>query len=184
SSALKLDQAEGVDETNLANFCAEIKDSLERDKGVSTRVVLVPIPRLGKRLGAPPFVVVVSVSKPSHVGTSAPACGVVSGHARKSGAEKDKFFLIDCRAILDYLTWRHSCSCVSDDLPTDGYDRNDSDAKVVEESHHLSLPLLERVPSHTTAPAIKGAIIPLPTPDEIVSSLPDLCLAKKSKGSS
>ncbi|GKA57626.1 hypothetical protein Tco_0756814 [Tanacetum coccineum] len=37
---------------------------------------------------------------------------------------KDKFFLIDRRAIPDYLTWRHSCSCVSDDLPTDGYDRN------------------------------------------------------------
>ncbi|GKF96626.1 hypothetical protein Tco_0292447, partial [Tanacetum coccineum] len=28
-----------------------------------------------------------------------------------------------------------------------------SDAKVAEESHHLSLLLLERVPSHTTAPA-------------------------------
>ncbi|GKE01141.1 hypothetical protein Tco_1389124, partial [Tanacetum coccineum] len=38
---------------------------------------------------------------------------------------KDKFFLIDRRAIPDYLTWRHSCSCVSDDLPSDGYDRND-----------------------------------------------------------
>ncbi|GJR04249.1 hypothetical protein Tco_0527233 [Tanacetum coccineum] len=38
---------------------------------------------------------------------------------------KDKYFLIDCRAILDYLTWRHSCSCIFDDLPTDGYDRND-----------------------------------------------------------
>ncbi|GKF46191.1 hypothetical protein Tco_0135993, partial [Tanacetum coccineum] len=33
--------------------------------------------------------------------------------------------LIDRRAILDHLTWRHSCSCVSDDLPSDGYDRND-----------------------------------------------------------
>ncbi|GKA79242.1 hypothetical protein Tco_0785838, partial [Tanacetum coccineum] len=38
---------------------------------------------------------------------------------------KDKFFLIDRRAIPDYLTWRHSCSCVLDDLPYDGYDRND-----------------------------------------------------------
>ncbi|GJR98215.1 hypothetical protein Tco_0270389 [Tanacetum coccineum] len=38
---------------------------------------------------------------------------------------KDKFFLIDRRAIPDYLKWRHSCSCVSDDLPTDGYDQND-----------------------------------------------------------
>ncbi|GJX16679.1 hypothetical protein Tco_0217511 [Tanacetum coccineum] len=134
---------------------------------------------------------------------------------------KDKFFLIDRRAIPDYLTWRHSCSYVSDDLPTDGYDRNDverlcarlirlcemreevlvrsglkmsiydfmtlpswGDAKVTEESHNLSSPLLERVPSHTTMPAAKGAMILLPTPDEIVASLPDPHLAKKSKGPS
>ncbi|GJW47659.1 hypothetical protein Tco_0079305 [Tanacetum coccineum] len=154
---------------------------------------------------------------------------------------KDKFFLIDRKAVPDYLTWRHSCSCVSDDLPFDGYDWDDvqricarliylreireevlvhsglssvwfnkecylvfqriddnaemriydfmtlpswSDAKIVEESHHLSLSLLERVPSHTTALASEGAIIPLPTPDEIAASLPNHCLAKKSKGPS
>nr|GEY86375.1 hypothetical protein [Tanacetum cinerariifolium] len=38
---------------------------------------------------------------------------------------KSKFFLIDRRAIPDHLTWRHSHSCVFDDLPADGYDRND-----------------------------------------------------------
>ncbi|GJY70166.1 integrase, catalytic region, zinc finger, CCHC-type containing protein [Tanacetum coccineum] len=134
---------------------------------------------------------------------------------------KDKFFLIDRRAIPDYLTWRHSCSCVSNDLPTDGYAQNDVErlcarliylhemreevlvrsglkisiydfmdllswggAKVVEESHHLSSPLLERVPSHTTTLAAEGAMIPLPTTNEIVASLPDPCLAKKSKGPS
>ncbi|GKF22788.1 hypothetical protein Tco_0075110, partial [Tanacetum coccineum] len=59
-----------------------------------------------------------------------------------------------------------------------------SDAKIAEESHHLSLPLLERVPSHTTASATEGAIILLPTPDEIDASLPDSRLVKKSKGSS
>ncbi|GJW52972.1 mitochondrial proton/calcium exchanger protein-like protein isoform X1 [Tanacetum coccineum] len=130
---------------------------------------------------------------------------------------KDKYFLIDHRAIPDYLTWRHSCSCVSDDLPSDGYDRNDverlcarliclremreevlvrsemsiydfmtlpswSDAKVVEESHNLSSSLLDRVSLHTTAPTAEGATIPLPTTDEIVASLPDPHLAKKSKG--
>nr|GEX79796.1 reverse transcriptase domain-containing protein [Tanacetum cinerariifolium] len=115
------------------------------------------------------------------------------------------------------LIQEHSCSCVSNDLPFDGYDRDDvqrlcarliylremreevfvrsglkmsiydfmtlpswSDAKIVEESH-LSLPLLERVPSHTTAPASKGAIISVPTLNEIVASLPDPRLAKKSK---
>ncbi|GJU51912.1 hypothetical protein Tco_1221467 [Tanacetum coccineum] len=111
---------------------------------------------------------------------------------------KSKFFLIDRRAIPDHLTLRHSHSCVSDDLSTDGYDRNDverlrvhlihlcemreelgeisiydfmtlpswGDAKIVEEPHHLFEPLLERVPSYTTAPAAEDALIPLPTPDE------------------
>nr|GEX89356.1 hypothetical protein [Tanacetum cinerariifolium] len=110
-----------------------------------------------------------------------------------------------------FLTWRNSCSCVLDDLPTDGYDRNDverlcvrlvclrkmggetsiygfmtlpswGDAKVVEESHHFSSPLLERVPSHTTVPTTKGAMISLPTTDEIVASILDLRLTEKSKG--
>ncbi|GKA85066.1 hypothetical protein Tco_0806720 [Tanacetum coccineum] len=38
---------------------------------------------------------------------------------------KSKFLLIDHRAIPDHFTWRHSHSYVSDDLPADGYDRND-----------------------------------------------------------
>nr|GEV90454.1 hypothetical protein [Tanacetum cinerariifolium] len=112
---------------------------------------------------------------------------------------KDKFFLIDHRDIPEYLTWRHSYSCVSNDLPTDGYDRNDMErlcarlihlcgirekAKIIKESHHLSLLLLERVSSHTTAQAIEGAIILLLTPDEIATSLSDSHLVKKSKGPS
>nr|GEX08719.1 hypothetical protein [Tanacetum cinerariifolium] len=133
---------------------------------------------------------------------------------------------LDLRAIPDYLTWRHSCSCVLDDLPSDGYDQNDvqglcarliclceirkevlihsglsfvwfnkecdpvlrridnnagSDAKIVEESHHLYLSLLECVSLHTTASVSKGAIIPLPTPDEIADSIPDSRLVKKLK---
>ncbi|GKG57589.1 hypothetical protein Tco_0587187, partial [Tanacetum coccineum] len=55
-----------------------------------------------------------------------------------------------------------------------------SDAKIAKESHHLSLSLLERVPLQTTTPATEGAIIPLPTPDEIATSLPDSHLVKKS----
>ncbi|GKD74785.1 hypothetical protein Tco_1333067, partial [Tanacetum coccineum] len=73
SSAPELDQAKGTDEADLADLCAEIKDSLERDEGVSMWAVSVPTPCLGKRLGAPPSIVVVSASEPSHVGTSAPA---------------------------------------------------------------------------------------------------------------
>ncbi|GJZ02066.1 hypothetical protein Tco_0520027 [Tanacetum coccineum] len=51
-------------------------------------------------------------------------------------------------------------------------------------NHHLYYALLERVPLHTTAPTSEDAIIPLPTPDEIVASLPDSRLVKKSKGHS
>ncbi|GKA49584.1 hypothetical protein Tco_0742657 [Tanacetum coccineum] len=38
---------------------------------------------------------------------------------------KNKFFLIDRRTVPDYLTWRSTKSCVSDDFPTDSYDHND-----------------------------------------------------------
>ncbi|GJS83314.1 hypothetical protein Tco_0749855 [Tanacetum coccineum] len=61
---------------------------------------LAPIPRLGKRLGAPPSIAVASVSEPSHVGTSPPAPtfgrslylggAVASGRAGKSGAHMDE----------------------------------------------------------------------------------------------
>ncbi|GKB50014.1 hypothetical protein Tco_0900767 [Tanacetum coccineum] len=109
---------------------------------------------------------------------------------------KNKFFLIDRRAILNYLTWRHSCSCVLDDLPSDGYDRNDVQrlrvrliclCEMREEvlvrsglsSVWFNKECDPRVPSHTTAPAIEDAIISLPTPDEVAASLPDSCLTKE-----
>ncbi|GJV07155.1 hypothetical protein Tco_1344811 [Tanacetum coccineum] len=97
SSALELGQAEGVNDVDLTYFCAEIENSLERDEGASARAASAPTPRLGKRLGAPPSVADVSASGPSHAGTSVHAStfgrnlslggAVVSGHARKSGAE-------------------------------------------------------------------------------------------------
>ncbi|GJY63115.1 hypothetical protein Tco_0464575 [Tanacetum coccineum] len=92
---------------------------------------------------------------------------------------KEKFFLIDHRVIPDYLTWRHSCSCVSDDLPTDGYDQNDVERLC---AHLIRLREIreERAPSHTTTPATKGAIILLSTPYEIAASLPDSCLIKNA----
>ncbi|GJS51314.1 hypothetical protein Tco_0624676 [Tanacetum coccineum] len=110
---------------------------------------------------------------------------------------KDKYLLIDRRAIPDYLTWRHSCSCVFNDLPTDGYDQNDVERL---RAHLICLREMRegvlvrsglssvwfnkeyRVPSHTTALAAQGAMIPLPTADEIVACRPDPRLAKKSKG--
>ncbi|GJS12426.1 hypothetical protein Tco_0406898, partial [Tanacetum coccineum] len=75
--------AKGTDEADLADLCAEIKDSLKRDEGVSMRAILAPTPRLGKRLGAPPFIAVVCASEPSHVRTSAPVS--TSGHSLSLG---------------------------------------------------------------------------------------------------
>nr|GEW49336.1 hypothetical protein [Tanacetum cinerariifolium] len=117
---------------------------------------------------------------------------------------KHKFFLIDHRAILDYITWKSTKSCVSDDFPTDGSDTNDvsrlcarsaklrdiskailvrsslssvwlnrgcdpvfrkkddntgSDVVVVEESHELDTPILQRVKNHTTVPTIEGTLM-------------------------
>ncbi|GKB92053.1 hypothetical protein Tco_0964325 [Tanacetum coccineum] len=83
SSAPELDQDEGTDEADLADLCTEIEDSLERDEGVSMRAVSAPTPRLGKRLGAPPSIVVMSASEPSHVRTSASAS--TSGHGLSLG---------------------------------------------------------------------------------------------------
>ncbi|GKD16147.1 hypothetical protein Tco_1205305, partial [Tanacetum coccineum] len=78
-SAPELDQAEGTDEDDLADLCAEIEDSLERDEGVSMRAVSAPTSRLGKRLDSPPSIVVVSASEPFYVGTLALAS--TSGHS-------------------------------------------------------------------------------------------------------
>nr|GEW29227.1 hypothetical protein [Tanacetum cinerariifolium] len=93
----ELDQAEGANQADLADLCAKIEDSLERDKGISMRDVSALTAHLGKRLGAPPSIAVVSASKPSYVGTLIPAStfgcslslgGVVaSGRVGKSGAE-------------------------------------------------------------------------------------------------
>ncbi|GKA44899.1 hypothetical protein Tco_0737695 [Tanacetum coccineum] len=116
SSAPELDQAEGMDEADLDDLCAEIEDRLERDECVSMRVVSPPTPHLGKRLGAPPFIAIVSAFEPSHIGTSAPAstsgrslslgviCGflsvVASGRVGKSGAEvmRRQMDPLDCLA--------------------------------------------------------------------------------------
>ncbi|GJY45909.1 hypothetical protein Tco_0434972 [Tanacetum coccineum] len=97
SSAPELSQTEGVDEADLTDFCAEIKNSLERDESTFVRAASAPIPRLGKRLGAPPSVADVSASGPSPVGTSVHAStsrrnlslggSIVSGHVGKSMVE-------------------------------------------------------------------------------------------------
>ncbi|GJS89578.1 retrovirus-related pol polyprotein from transposon TNT 1-94 [Tanacetum coccineum] len=53
SSASELGQAEGLNEADITNFCAELEDSMVKDEGTSIRAASVPTPRLGKRLGHP-----------------------------------------------------------------------------------------------------------------------------------
>ncbi|GJS42335.1 hypothetical protein Tco_0567378 [Tanacetum coccineum] len=120
---------------------------------------------------------------------------------------KKKFFLLDPRAILDYLTWRHSHSCVADDLPLDAlsgptrivirfsegrmitlmsiYDfmtlPSWGDAKIVEEANQLPTSILKRVLRNTSDPVAEGALVPVPTPNEDTAAQPNHLLAKKSK---
>ncbi|GJT09254.1 hypothetical protein Tco_0856296 [Tanacetum coccineum] len=128
SSALELDQAEGTDETELVGLCARIEDSLERDEGVSTRAILAPTLRLGKRLGDPPSIAVVSASEPSYVETSALAStfghslslgGVVaSGRVGKSGAEVMRRQMDS----LDFLARSAlACDAEYDQIPDDDF---------------------------------------------------------------
>nr|GEU31574.1 DNA mismatch repair protein MLH3 isoform X1 [Tanacetum cinerariifolium] len=81
---------------------------------------------------------------------------------------KDKFFLIDRKAIPNYHTWRHTHSCVFDDLPTDGYNPYDV------ERLRARLVCLCEINE-------EGTSVPLPTPEEIVVGQPDPRLAKKSE---
>ncbi|GJY83029.1 hypothetical protein Tco_0496405 [Tanacetum coccineum] len=72
-SAPELGQAEGLNEADITNFCAELKDSMERYEGTSIRAASIPTPCLGNILGPPPSMDVAGVSRPAHVGTSAHA---------------------------------------------------------------------------------------------------------------
>ncbi|GKG62396.1 hypothetical protein Tco_0634169, partial [Tanacetum coccineum] len=55
--------------------------------------------------------------------------------------------------------------------------------KVVEEPHEFTNSILQCVRNYTTAPAVEGTPIPLPTLEELVAGQPDPKLAKKSKAS-
>nr|GEY61051.1 hypothetical protein [Tanacetum cinerariifolium] len=91
------------------------------------------------------------------------------------------------RSGLSYVWSNKECDPVfrrNDDnsIRLEGY--NFCDAKITEEPHHLSDPLLEGVSSHTITPVAEDALILLPTPDEVAAAQPDPHLAKKSKGPS
>nr|GFB27218.1 hypothetical protein [Tanacetum cinerariifolium] len=183
SSALELGQAEGLNEADITDFCLKKVVSFEvvsRDLNIVPTITLFRVFECLCKQGD-----WFSFSKRQNTEDVCMNDGPLSLKKWKS-----KFFLIDRRAILDHLTWRHSHSCVSDDLRADGFDQNDveqlrihlihlremreevlvhisiydfitlpswSDAKIVEEPHHLSELLLERVPSYTTTPVAEDA---------------------------
>ncbi|GKD58849.1 putative reverse transcriptase domain-containing protein, partial [Tanacetum coccineum] len=170
SSAPELDQVEGADEADLADLCAEIEDSLKRDEGISMRVVSAPTPRLGKRLGAPPFIAVVSASEPSHVGTSAPAStsgrslsllGVVaSGCVGKSEAEvmRRQMDPLDCLA----------CSALARDAEYDQIPNDDFGIATRGEEIDLTLFPLAPGPYHMPYP-YEGISSPLKALDRTIT---------------
>ncbi|GJU62342.1 hypothetical protein Tco_1244177 [Tanacetum coccineum] len=55
------------------------------------------------------------------------------------------------------------------------------DAKVVEEPHGFVDSILQRVENHTTAPATEGALIPKPTPKDIIASPFEVIYLKRKR---
>ncbi|GJZ14291.1 hypothetical protein Tco_0549521 [Tanacetum coccineum] len=103
-----------------------------------------------------------------------------------------------CMAILGYLTWRHSHSCVFIDLPIDGYNKDDVEwlctrlIRLCEMKEEVRVRSgLSSVWSNRKCDHVfrrkddnSGALIPLPTPDEVVAAQPDPRLARRSQGPS
>nr|GEX24613.1 hypothetical protein [Tanacetum cinerariifolium] len=118
---------------------------------------------------------------------------------------------LDRRAILDHITWRHSHSCVFDDLPTDGYDHNEveqlrvhlirlcemkeevlvrSGLRCIWSNKECDAKIVEELHrlsasflEHVSSHTTAPAAA-LPTLDEVAAAQPDLRLARKSKGPS
>ncbi|GJW68754.1 hypothetical protein Tco_0123178 [Tanacetum coccineum] len=167
SSAPELGQTECVDEADLTNFCTEIKNSLERDEGTSVRAALAPVPRLGKKLGAPPFVSDVSASGPSPIGTSVHAStfgrnislggAIASGHVGKSMVEV-------MRRQLDPLD-SLARSALARDAEYDQIPDDDFSTATLGEEIDLTLFPLAPGPYHTPYP-YEGVSSPLYTKEE------------------
>ncbi|GJY96285.1 hypothetical protein Tco_0512646, partial [Tanacetum coccineum] len=99
----------------------------------------------------------------------------------KSGLKqwKEKFFLIDRRAIPFHMPWRHPDSCITDKIPTDFNQEHVDRLK----SHIVKLrdiPEGVRVVDHTTPPALVGTAIPRASPEEIAVTQPDRNVVAKA----
>ncbi|GKB83772.1 hypothetical protein Tco_0950667 [Tanacetum coccineum] len=109
-------------------------------------------------------------------GGPAPVCMEVA----KSGLKlwKDKFFLIDRRAIPFHMPWRHPDSFMSIHafLCMPSLDK----VMVREEPHELGTSILSRVVDRTTSHVPAGTIIPPVSPEEIAVTRPDRNIESES----
>ncbi|GJU46551.1 hypothetical protein Tco_1203817 [Tanacetum coccineum] len=121
-------------------------------------------------------------------GDPAPVCMEVA----KSGLKlwKEKFFLIDRRAIPFHMPWRHPDSCITNRVPT-SFNQCHVDqlkAHIVklrdiqegEEPHGLDTSILGRVSDRTTSPAPAGTAIPRASLEEITVTRPDRKVVTKA----
>ncbi|GJU02573.1 hypothetical protein Tco_1112911 [Tanacetum coccineum] len=79
-SAPTMEKSEGVDKADMDDFCTELKDSMQRDKGTSVRDVSAPSLRIGKRLGSPPRLL-------GYYFLQTISCSAATGFSGKGGAE-------------------------------------------------------------------------------------------------
>ncbi|GJV32145.1 hypothetical protein Tco_1392545 [Tanacetum coccineum] len=118
-------------------------------------------------------------------GDHAPVCMEVAKSRLKLW--KEKFFLIDRRAILFHMPWRHPDSCITDKVPS-CFNQNHVDrlkahimklrdipkgVTVWEEPHGLDTCILGRVADCTTSPAPAGTAVPRASPEEVAVTRPD-----------
>ncbi|GJR43829.1 hypothetical protein Tco_1311932 [Tanacetum coccineum] len=120
---------------------------------------------------------------------------------------KSGFFMIDQRAIPDYMTWRHPNSEIDDPKYVDGsYRMADvrllrcangnvmgihnflcltewTGAEVQEEPHHDIRPTLQRLPFYCTHVAAVDDVVPDPTPEELDVSNPSAKVIAKAEAS-
>nr|GEV29255.1 hypothetical protein [Tanacetum cinerariifolium] len=93
---------------------------------------------------------------------------------------KSGFFLIDRRAIPDYMSWRHPDSAINDLTPPDGcFNTKD----VLEKPHHDIRPTLQRLPFYYTPPAATDVVILELTLEDLVTSNPSAKIVAKAEAS-
>nr|GEX06496.1 hypothetical protein [Tanacetum cinerariifolium] len=103
---------------------------------------------------------------------------------------KSGFFLIDQRAIPDYMSWRHPDSAINDPTPPDVMGVYDflcllewTSDEVLEKPHHDIRPTLQRLPFYCTPPAATDVLILELTFEDLVTSNPSAKIVAKAEAS-